>query len=130
MWTCISQNFKDRRARAAHFGLTVIGEIMPPVFGSFRVFVISLKQEREIVAASDRQIVPRFCKHRVSARGCAPRMPQACSALSFVRRNKIASLLVFCVTCGFEVRLCVSGSRRGYGEAPQFRFHEILREVE
>ena len=59
-------------------------------------------------------------------------MLQACSALSFgaQERNKITSLLVFCVTCGFEVRPCVSGSRRGYGEAPQFRFHEVLPEVD
>jgi NAD(P)-dependent dehydrogenase (short-subunit alcohol dehydrogenase family) len=34
--------------------------------------------------------------------------------------------LVFRVTCGFEARPCVSGSRRGYGEAPQFRFHTTM----
>ena len=33
-------------------------------------------------------------------------------------------------TGGLEVRPCVSGSRRGYGEAPQFRFHEVLPEVD
>jgi|ERR1700730_548828 hypothetical protein len=41
-------------------------------------------------------------------------------------RNKITFLSVFCVPVsrGFEARLRVSGSRRGYGEAPQSRFHE------
>jgi hypothetical protein len=29
---CISQNFKDRRARAALFRFVVLGEIAPPVF--------------------------------------------------------------------------------------------------
>ena len=29
---CISQNFKDRRARATHSDLSVLGEIAPPVF--------------------------------------------------------------------------------------------------
>src|ERR1700730_10634979 len=40
-------------------------------------------------------------------------------------RNKITFLSVFCVPVsrGFEARLRVSGSRRGYGEAPQSRLH-------
>jgi hypothetical protein len=44
---CISQNFKDRRARAAHSDLASFGEILPPVFRSFLVLVASLNEAQE-----------------------------------------------------------------------------------
>jgi|ERR1700747_3194824 hypothetical protein len=81
------------------FGLSIIGEILPPVFRSFRVLVASLKQEREIEyrinvgrRGSQRlaqaidggfrptllvqqvgEVVPSFRKHWVSARRRADR---------------------------------------------------------